>query len=146
MTWSKQTSHPNFKNCTQIAYEDVFPLPTSSANFTLQTQPTSKEPTMNIQALLFQLFGNEKPTTDYDKCPAYLVVAYNRDGSELGTTTAPSIAYVKDKVANEPLLWGCKVLTYKLDKEVFVAVPVKVTAATVAESADEQATDETDVE
>ena len=118
----------------------------SNSNFVVLQEDTTvcyfntlKEPTMNIQAILSQLFGNEKPTTDYDKRPAYLVVAYSRNGSELGTTTAPSIQCVKDKVANEPLLWGCKVLIYTLDKEVSVTVPVSIDKAKAASAIEQEA-------
>lgn len=92
-----------------------------------------KEPTMDIQQLLESIFGSVKPTTDYDKRPPVLVVAYNRDGSQMGTATAPSLQAVKDKIADTPELWGCKVLTYRIDKEVSVKVPVKEIDATSPE-------------
>lgn len=111
-----------------------FYIPSCQDNVEANTtsNPTQKEQTMTIQQLLNKLFGAAMPT-DYDRRPAYLVVAYNRDGSEMGTATANTIKQVKDKVADTPDLWGCKVLVYKLDKEVSVVVPVKATAATVAE-------------
>ena len=94
-----------------------------------QIKPTQKEITMptTIQQILSRLFGLEKPTTDYENRAAYIVVAYNRDGSEMGTATAASLKIIKDKVAATPELWGCKVLAYKLEKEVSVTVPVKAT-------------------
>ena len=98
-----------------------------------QIKPTQKEITMptTIQQILSRLFGLEKPTTDYENRAAYIVVAYNRDGSEMGTATAASLKIIKDKVAATPELWGCKVLAYKLEKEVSVTVPVKATDITV---------------
>lgn len=97
-----------------------------------QSTPPTQETTMNIQQLLTALFGAEKPTTDYDRRPAFLVVAYDRDGSQIGTATADSVDAVKEKVANTPELWGCKVLTYSLDQEVTVKVPVKASKAKLA--------------
>jgi hypothetical protein len=91
---------------------------------------TTKEQTMTIQDLLTNLFGGTIPT-DYDKRPAILVVAYNRDGSEMGTATADNIDQVTSKVKSTPELWGCKVLTYKISKEIFVDVPVSVQKATI---------------
>lgn len=101
------------------------------------TNQTTKEQPMTIQQLLQTLFGAEKPTTDYDKRPAILVVAYNRDGSQMGQAIADNIDQVKAKVADTPELWGCKVLTYTLDQEVSVEVPVKATKAKVAKPAKE---------
>ena len=97
-----------------------------------QSKPQIKEKSMTIQQLLQTLFGAEKPTTDYDKRPAILVVAYNRNGSQMGTAVADTLDDVKSKVADTPELWGCKVLTYTLDQEVSVDVPVKTTKAKVA--------------
>ena len=88
--------------------------------------------TSSIQQLLTALFGAEKPTTDYDRRPAFLVVAYDRDGSQIGTATADSVDAVKEKVANTPELWGYKVLTYSLDQEVTVKAPVKASKAKLA--------------
>lgn len=96
------------------------------------TNQPQKEQQMTIQQLLQTVFGAEKPTTDYDKRPAILVVAYNRDGSQMGQAIADNIDDVKAKVADTPELWGCKVLTYVLDQEVSVEVPVKATRAKVA--------------
>ena len=101
------------------------------------TNKITKEQSMTIQQLLQTLFGAEKPTTDYDKRPAIIVVAYNRDGSQMGQAIADNIDQVKSKVADTPELWGCKVLTYTLDQEVSVEVPVKATKAKVAKSAKE---------
>ena len=136
--WCQQENHSNFALCKQIAYEDIF-----STEYSLlinpcseipiipapQLKPTQKEITMpaTIQQILSRLFGLEKPTTDYENRAAYIVVAYNRDGSEMGTATAASLKIIKDKVAATPELWGCKVLAYKLEKEVSVTVPVKAT-------------------
>ena len=97
-----------------------------------QSKPQEKEKSMTIQQLLQSIFGAEKPTTDYDRRPAILVVAYNRDGSQIGTAVADTLDDVKSKVADTPELWGCKVLTYTLDQEVSVDVPVKATKAKVA--------------
>lgn len=99
-----------------------------------QSKPQEKEQQMTIQQLLQSLFGAEKPTTDYDRRPAILVVAYNRDGSQIGTAVANTLDDVKTKVADTPELWGCKVLTYTLDQEVSVDVPVKTTKAKVAKA------------
>lgn len=99
-----------------------------------QSKPQEKEKPMTIQQLLQTLFGAEKPTTDYDKRPAILVVAYNRDGSQMGQAIADNIDDVKAKVADTPELWGCKVLTYTLDQEVSVDVPVKTAKAKVAKA------------
>ena len=197
--WTGQKHNPNFKNCRQMAYEDIFPSkriaivteehngfpigariiqtntqdPTTAWALwkladdisdspttyyctigtycqwetdvsinpcseiptipTPQIKPTQKEITMptTIQQILSRLFGLEKPTTDYENRAAYIVVAYNRDGSEMGTATAASLKIIKDKVAATPELWGCKVLAYKLEKEVSVTVPVKATDITV---------------
>ena len=197
--WAGQENNPNFKNCRQIAYEDIFcnkrtaivtkehsGFPIGSRIIQTNTQdpttawalwkladdisdspttyycaigtycqwetdvsinpcseiptipapqikPTQKEITMptTIQQILSRLFGLEKPTTDYENRAAYIVVAYNRDGSEMGTATAASLKIIKDKVAATPELWGCKVLAYKLEKEVSVTVPVKATDITV---------------
>lgn len=102
-----------------------------------QSKSQEKEQPMTIQQLLQSLFGAEKPTTDYDRRPDILVVAYNRDGSQIGTAVANTLDDVKAKVADTPELWGCKVLTYTLDQEVTVDVPVKTTKAKVAKPAKE---------
>ena len=94
-------------------------------------QLTQKEKTMTIQQLLTQLFGAEKPTTDYDRRSSYIVVAYNRDGSQIATAIAETVASVESTIARTPELWGCKILTYKLDKELYVDVPVTITDATI---------------
>ena len=107
------------------------------ANQPNQTQKEQPMQHITIQQLLTRLFGAAMPT-DYDLRPQYLVVAYNRDGSEMGTATASTIKQVKDKVADTPELWGCRVLTYKLDKEVSVKVPVTASEAKVAEPSDEE--------
>lgn len=100
----------------------------------LSTTPTTqKENSMNsLQELITALFGNEKPTTDYDKRPAYLVTVYSIDGSKIATACTTTVEAVKTKIQNTPALWGCKVLTYKLDKELSVTVPVTTTKATTA--------------
>lgn len=93
----------------------------------------SKENTMNdLQQILSQIFGTEKPTTDYTKRPQLLVVVYSLDGKKVGTTTANSVEQVTSEVKRNPQLWGCKVLTYKLNKELFVDVPVSIEKARVA--------------
>lgn len=102
-----------------------------------QTKPQEKETKMNLQQLLETLFGAQRPTTDYDRRPAIIVVAYNRDGSEMGQAIANDINEVKAKIADTPELWGCKVLTYALDQEVSVKVPVKAYKAETAKSAKE---------
>ena len=38
-----------------------------------------------------------------------------------------------------PSLWGCKVLTYKLNKEIFVDVPVSIGKAKVASVLEQEA-------
>lgn len=99
-----------------LMWEDAVPK-TSSIKPNYQEQNTIitclKERAMpstfsstGIQKLLIQLFAGEKPATDYDKRPAHLVVAYSRDGSELGTATADDISIVENRVANTPELWG----------------------------------------
>ena len=115
---------------TDISINPCSEIPTIP---TPQIKPTQKEIIMptTIQQILSRLFGLEKPTTDYENRAAYIVVAYNRDGSEMGTATAASLKIIKDKVAATPELWGCKVLAYKLEKEVSVTVPVKATDITV---------------
>ena len=93
--------------------------------------------TSSIQQLLSALFGAEKPTTDYEKRPPILVVAYDKDGSEIGTATAQSLDAVKKKVADTPDLWGCKILTYTLSQEVSVKVPVSVKKAELPQTDDD---------
>lgn len=93
----------------------------------------SKENAMNdLQQILSQIFGAEKPTTDYDKRPQLLVVVYSLDGKKVATTTANSVEQVASEVKRNPQLWGCKVLTYKLNKELFVDVHVSIEKARVA--------------
>lgn len=93
----------------------------------------SKENTMNdLQQILSQIFGAEKPTTDYDKRPQLLVVVYSLDGKKVATSTANSVEQVASEVKRNPQLWGCKVLTYKLNKELFVDVPVSIEKAHIA--------------
>lgn len=99
------------------------------------TTNQQKEKTMNstaLQQLLTQIFGTPKPETDYDKRPAYLVVAYSADGQQVAQATATSEKDVKQKVQQTPGLWNCRVLTYKLDKELSVNVPVTSVKATTA--------------
>ena len=98
--------------------------------------------TPSIQQLLSALFGAEKPATDYEKRPPILVVAYDRDGSEIGTATAQSISAVKKKVADTPDLWGCKILTYTLSQEVSVKVPVSVKKAELPQLEEDDSDDE----
>ena len=86
---------------------------------------------MTIQQILTKLFGAAMPT-DYELRPKYLVAAYNRDESEMGQATSDSIESITNKVKSTPELWGCKILCYKLSKEVSVDVPVVVSKATVA--------------
>ena len=148
--WEQQENHKHFSSCAIVAYEDLFynynihcvPAPSEPGfvskdviiSILKERISTSKEYTMpsTLQALLSALFSGEKPVTDYEQRPTYLVVVYSRDGSELGTATADSIDTVKTRIANTPELWGCKVLTYKLDREVSVKVPVVSTKATTA--------------
>jgi hypothetical protein len=95
----------------------------------------NKENTMNstaLQQLLTQIFGAPKPETDYDKRPAYLVIAYSADGAQVAQATASSEKDVKLKVQQSPGLWNCKILTYKLDKELSVTVPVTSVKASTA--------------
>lgn len=93
----------------------------------------SKENSMNdLQQILSQIFGAEKPTTDYDKRPQLLVVVYSLDGKKVATTTANSVEQVASEVKRNPQLWGCKVLTYKIHKELFSEVPVSIEKAKVA--------------
>lgn len=158
----KQETHVNFKNCKQIAYEDIFeslhmtmqefdtmldiPASTTSDDIAsddffdfLNYKPTQKENTMNdLQQLLLSIFGAEKPTTDYDKRAQLLVVVYSLDGKKVATATADSVDQVTTEVKRNPTLWGCKVLTYKLSKEIFVDVPVSITKAKVASESDEE--------
>lgn len=109
---------------TQNPYSEV-PL---VAERSIESQ--SKENTMNdLQQILSQIFGAEKPTTDYDKRPQLLVVVYSLDGKKVATTTANSVEQVAYEVKRNPQLWGCKVLTYKLNKELFVDVPVSIEKA-----------------
>lgn len=122
------------------AHYSKFELVSRALDESTQVESTNqqiKEKPMTIQQLLQTLFGAEKPTTDYDKRPAIIVVAYNRDGSQMGQAIADNIDQVKSKVADTPELWGCKVLTYTLDQEVSVEVPVKAIKAKVAKSAKE---------
>lgn len=193
-TWGEK--HKNFKNCEQVAYEDIFnhqrvavvtkdvrghPVgsriipknyegvladkpegrsyaPTIGSSCEWEDTLTNtgiphtqnpcyevqlvaerpiefqqKENSMNdLQQILSQIFGAEKPTTDYDKRPQLLVVVYSLDGKKVATTTANSVEQVASEVKRNPQLWGCKVLTYKLNKELFVDVPVSIEKARVA--------------
>ena len=106
--------------------------PRSKGNVESNPKTAQEEQSMNIQELLTKLFGAAMPT-DYDLRPKYQVVAYNRDESEMGQATADSVETVAEKVKSTPELWGCRVLCYKLSKEVTVDVPVSVTKATVVE-------------
>ena len=104
-----------------------------------ELEQPQKENTMNeLQQLLSTIFGAEKPTTDYDKRPQLLVVVYSLDGKKVATATADSVDQVADEVKRNPSLWGCRVLTYKLGKELFVDVPVTITNAKVAAESDEE--------
>ena len=110
-----------------------------TATYAIQTNQSQKENTMNeLQQLLSTIFGAEKPTTDYDKRPQLLVVVYSLDGKKVATATADSVDQVADEVKRNPSLWGCKVLTYKLNKELFVDVPVSITKAKIATASDEE--------
>lgn len=144
-------SQINFKNCREVAYEDIFSnepniiqefdkvfgIPnTQNACYEVPLvaeepiKSQSKENTMNdLQQILSQIFGAEKPTTDYDKRPQLLVVVYSLDGKKVATSTANSVEQVAYEVKRNPQLWGCKVLTYKLNKELFVDVPVSIEKA-----------------
>lgn len=143
--WHLQKDEPNFNNCTQVAYEDVFgvgPCVLSTTNPDLfieqilntQYKPIQKENTMNnsLQEILSAIFGSDKPTTDYDKRKAVLVVVYGRDGKTIATASADSVEQVAQEMQSNPELWGCKVLTYKLSKELFVDVPVTINKAQIA--------------
>ena len=194
--WIKQEEDKNFRNCEQVAYEDIFlsqrvaivtkdvrghpvgsriipkkdqwvladkpegrsyrhaigancewedTLTNTGIPYTQNPcyevplvaersiESQSKETSMNdLQQILSQIFGAEKPTTDYDKRPQLLVVVYSLDGKKVATTTANSVEQVASEVKRNPQLWGCKVLTYKLNKELFVDVPVSIEKARVA--------------
>ena len=93
----------------------------------------------DLQQLLLSIFGAEKPTTDYDKRPQLLVVVYSLDGKKVATTTANSVEQVASEVNRNPQLWGCKVLTYKLNKELFVDVPVSIEKARIASTVEQEA-------
>lgn len=88
-------------------------------------QQPKEIPTMKLQDLINQIFG----TTDYESKPNLLVVVYNAEGDEIATATADSIEDVTAKVQSNPKLWGCKLVTYKLHKEVTTEVPVTITKA-----------------
>lgn len=173
----KQETHANFKNCKQIAYEDIFgnltmsmqefdrmlgipPLTIpddkafdkffnstrykedqaflASLDYTEKINQNQKENSMNsLQQLLCQIFGAEKPTTDYDNRKQLMVIVYSLDGKMVATATADSVDQVTTEVKRNPTLWGCKVLTYKLSKEIFVDVPVSIGKAKVASESDE---------
>ena len=92
----------------------------------------------SLQQLLCQIFGAEKPTTDYDNRKQLMVVIYSIDGKMVATATADSTEQVAAEVKRNPTLWGCKVLTYKLSKEIFVDVPVSIGKAKVAAESDEE--------
>ena len=49
-------------------------------NNTQNTKENTMNSTTALQQLLTQIFGAPKPETDYDKRPAYLVIAYSADG------------------------------------------------------------------
>ena len=170
----KQKTHINFKNCKQVAYEDIFPeeqiltnpckevfingcaeiIPhdffnstrykedqafLASLDYTEKINQTQKENSMNsLQQLLCQIFGAEKPTTDYDNRKQLMVVIYSLDGKMVATATADSVDQVAAEVKRNPTLWGCKVLTYKLNKEIFVDVPISIGKAKVASESDEE--------
>lgn len=137
--WVSQETNSNFKNCKQVAYEDIFQTTDNQDVSTITNNQPKKENTMNeLQQLLSTIFGAEKPTTDYDKRPQLLVVVYSLDGKKVATATADSVEQVADEVKRNPSLWGCKVLTYKLNKELFVDVPVSITKARVATASDEE--------
>jgi len=94
-----------------------------------ENQPTEnqsqqqKETHMNLQDTINEIFG----VTDYQMKPKFVVVVYNAEGSEIATTTAESLQDVTDKVQSTPKLWGCKLVMYKMNKEVTTEVPVAVT-------------------
>lgn len=89
------------------------------------TNQITKEQTMTFTQLIDKIFGQE--LTDYEKRPNFMVIAFNRDGSEKAVTSAESVEQVTQVVQANPELWGCKLVTYKMAKEVFTDVPVTVT-------------------
>jgi len=97
------------------------------------TEP--KEPTMNsahtssLQDILIAAFGAAIPTTDYENRSKLIVIVYSKNGSEIATATADSLDQIITEVQANTRLWGCKVLTYKLHKEVATQVPISVTKA-----------------
>ncbi len=93
---------------------------------------------MTIQQILSKLFGNEKPETAYDRKPALVVIVYNQDGTDVAIGYANDIELIKQNIAKTPQLWGCKILTYKLDNELSVDIPVNVLPAVVASPATTQ--------
>lgn len=167
--WVRQENNANFKNCKQVAYEDIFgnltmsmqefdrmlgipPLTIpddktfdkffnstrykedqaflNSLDYTEKINQPKKENSMNsLQQLLCQIFGAEKPTADYDNRKQLMVIVYSLDGKMVATATADSVEQVASEVKRNPQLWGCKVLTYKLNKELFVDVPVSIEKA-----------------
>lgn len=120
--WCNQEKQPNFKNCQQLPYEDIFGT----------TQPTKKEthpmPKQSFSDLINSIFGSTQ--TDYDKKTKFLGVIYNNDGSEQAIFAANSIEDVETKIKSTPSLWGCKAVVYKASKEVSVDVPVVTTKVT----------------
>lgn len=126
----------NFFKSTRYKEDQSF---LNSLDYIEKINQTQKENSMNsLQQLLCQIFGAEKPTTDYDNRKQLMVIVYSLDGKMVATATADSTEQVADEVKRNPTLWGCKVLTYKLNKELFVDVPVSIGKAKVASKSDEE--------
>ena len=127
---------PDF-NSTKYKEDQAF---LASLDYTEKINQTQKENSMNsLQQLLCQIFGAEKPTTDYDNRKQLMVIVYSLDGKMVATATADSVEQVADEVKRNPTLWGCKVLTYKLNKELFVDVPVSIEKARIASAVEQEA-------
>ena len=127
---------PDF-NSTKYKEDQAF---LASLDYTEKINQTQKENSMNsLQQLLCQIFGAEKPTTDYDNRKHLMVIVYSLDGKMVATATADSVEQVASEVKRSPQLWGCKVLTYKLNKELFVDVPVSIEKARIASAVEQEA-------
>ena len=127
---------PDF-NSTRYKEDQAF---LASLDYTEKINQHKKENSMNsLQQLLCQIFGAEKPTTDYDNRKQLMVIVYSLDGKMVATATADSVEQVAAEVKRNPTLWGCKVLTYKLNKELFVDVSVSIEKARIASAVEQKA-------
>lgn len=125
--WYTQEKYLNFKNCKQIAYEDIFNTNAESEKISYNNKNLvkTKETTMTTLQQILETIFETKLKTDYEARPKLLLLVYDAEGKEVAQGLAESTNEVEKAIKFNPKLWGCKIISYKLHKESTINVPVE---------------------